>query len=75
MRLSTTCPRMFTFTGAMITSESVSKDEYGGGVMGGDEGHEGEDERVGESKGGESDEPRKRFRAGGGRAMRASDGP
>ena len=67
---------MFTFTGAKITAESVSIDEeYRGGVMGEDEAHEGEDERVGESEGGESDEPRKSFRAGGGRAMRMSDGP
>lgn len=49
--------------------------EYRGGVIGDDEAHEGDDERVGESEGGESDEPRKRFRAGGGRTMRISDGP
>jgi hypothetical protein len=43
--------------------------------MGADDAHEGEDESVGESEGGESDEPRKRLRAGGGRTMRISDCP
>lgn len=62
---------MFTFTGATITAESACIDEeYKGGVMGANEAHEGEDERVGESEGGE---PRKRLRAGGG--GRKSDGP
>ena len=76
VRLSTTCPRTFTFTGATITSESVSKDDaYKGGVMGEDDAHEVEDERVGESEGGESDEPRKRLGAGGGRTIRISGGP
>jgi hypothetical protein len=68
----------FTFTGATITAESVSiiDEEYSGGVKGADEAHEGDDESVGESEGGESDEPRKRLRAGGGRAMRMfDDGP
>jgi len=71
VRLSTTCPRTFTLTGATITSGSGSIDEYRGGVMGDDEADDGEDERVGESESIENDEGRKGFRAGGGRMMRS----
>jgi hypothetical protein len=77
VRLSTTCPKIFTFTGATMTSESASiDDEYIVGVIGGDDAYDGEDESVlGDSEGGESDEPRKKPRAVGGRTTRISDCP
>jgi len=77
VRLSTVCPRILISTGATMTSETGDCEYIGGVCMSvgdGDGEDEDEDEREGESEG-DSNDPRERLSARGGRAMRESSRP
>jgi hypothetical protein len=71
MRLPTLPPRMLTSTGATTTSGTEDGGEYSGGVPGVGDLDDDDDESEGVSEG-ESNDPRERLTAGGGRAMRMS---